>query len=145
LTTDGAALAVVIAGASASSGTVVMAGFGTYVFGAPTVHGIHRHVGKAFGSFGLRVGLPIGGFFVGYAATKKDCSNDESTSDFCGLEGVAGGALGMLVGMGAAIAIDSAVLAREDVPKRAASARVELEPVLTLTPRFAGAGVRGSF
>lgn len=76
-----------------------------YVLGGPIVHWSHGNVGRGFGSLGLRVGAPL----LLAAAFVSGCDGD-------GDMGCLGEALiGLLLGSGAAIAIDAAVIARDTV------------------------------
>ena len=79
-----------------------------YVIGAPIVHGVHGRWTTAAGSLGLRIALPLTGAMIGQAVLcEGSCKGD-----FAGIPLFIGGA----VGVGTAIAIDAAVLAREDAP-----------------------------
>ncbi len=103
-------------------------GLGVYVFGAPVVHAAHGHPGKALGSFGLRLGAPFVGAFIG--SSGADCSGPDR-EDFCGL----GEALeGALIGASFAIAVDAIVIANEDVEKKPPTERgVQLSPSVSVT------------
>lgn len=84
----------------ATSRLLLVGGGLTYLFAAPTVHALHGHWGKAGGSFALR-GAP-----VALGATLA-----------AGGDGMAGlGAGVIVVGMLAAMVIDSAVIANESTP-----------------------------
>lgn len=115
----GSVMLAVVAGDKQSQ-TLADLALATYVFGSPAVHWGHGHVDKGFGSLGLRVGAPLLGGALG-------CVADEHHGEF----GCLGGAVvGVLVGGAAAMIIDYAVLAREDVPMERATS-------LRLTPSFA--------
>lgn len=76
-----------------------------YVLGGPIVHWSHGNVGRGFGSLGLRVGAPL----LLAAAFVGGCDGN-------GDMGCLGAALmGLLLGSGAAIAIDAAAIARDTV------------------------------
>lgn len=67
--------------------------------GGPIVHGAHGQVEKALASGSMRVGLSGGGALVGLATSKDTDARRR------------GALIGVLSGLGAAIAIDAAVLA----------------------------------
>jgi hypothetical protein len=81
-----------------------------YLLVGPIVHGTHGKVGRAFGSAGLRTGLPLVGAVLGSAAAT--CSPSGGELDFCGLPETA---LGFLAGVATAMVID-AVWAYDEPP-----------------------------
>jgi hypothetical protein len=112
-----------------SAGGVLLVGSGlTYVLGGPIVHATHHKTRTAFGSFGLRLGLPVGGALVGAmvgVGSTQGCSVDS-----CGAGGIVeGGLVGFALGVVTASAIDIGVLAYEDVPK-STSPRFALVPAI---------------
>ena len=110
LIVDGAAtIALLVAVApnsdsSSNHGDGLAAVTALYVLGPPVVHAAHGHVGKAFLSLGIRAIGPL--FIAGAVGT--------SASNSGGRAGL--GVLGILA-IPAAIAIDSAAIAREDLPQ----------------------------
>ncbi len=138
---DGASLAQLVAAENGRDRTLSITGVLTYGFGAPAVHAAHGHAGKALGSLGLRLGLPIGFAMIG-GTIAGGCS---ASSEGC--NSLTAAAVGLFLGMGAAIALDSAVLAREDVPRepRKIETGLRLAPSVTLGRDRLGAGVAGSF
>ena len=108
----------------AESEELLIATLALYGLGGPIVHAAHGHRGRAVGSLVLRAGLPIIG---GYALA--EVSED-------GLEGFL---IGFAVGMGTAMIIDSAVLARGTPAKR------RVAPTVTPLAGGASVGVTGSF
>ncbi len=152
LITDGASLAMLMGGASAndSAGTWVALSGLTYALGGPIVHWAHGNGGKGAASLGLRLGLPVGLGLLGYACGSAiSGGKDYGAAVF--------GALGFVVGFPAAMAIDSAALAREDVvdedepeaqgkvrtvPPRAA---FQVHPDVQTSHTGAQVGVRGTF
>jgi len=98
-----------------------------YFLGGPIVHVAHWHGLHMLASLGVRVGAPTVGLFVGLAAA-NGCTGD----DFCELEGAA---IGALIGIGVAIAVDAAVIARDEVPVEKKTAIVPF-----LAPGRAGIG-----
>jgi hypothetical protein len=107
------------------------------------IHGIHNQsAGRVLGSIALHVVLPVLGGVIG--AASADCREDEW---LCGL---AETGIGMLIGAGAATAIDAA-LSFEDIdpnPRERSVARrrgVRIAPAVTYVPGNATLGIRGSF
>lgn len=139
------ALAVATLSTSSSSGAVggtLLVGAGlTYVLGGPIVHATHGNTGTAFGSFGLRLGLPVGGALVGGligGQMSQGCSGD-----FCELGGaLAGGLVGFVGGMITASIIDISLLAYEDDPTSAAP-RMTLVPAIDPKQGSASVNVQG--
>jgi hypothetical protein len=143
---DGAALATWgAAGTGGGSGVLAVAGLGVYLLGPPIVHFAHGHVGKGFGDILMRVGLPLGLGALGYAAGSDDCRG----GDFCLPTSALYAGLGVLIGYGGAVAIDAALLAREDVgpePLRTGKRPLfEWAPDIRTAKDRATLGVRGSF
>lgn len=126
------------------------AGLATYAVGAPVVHVFHGNGKMALADVALRVGAPIGAGFVGGivgAATATD-------SGLAGLGHVMVGMMyGALAGVGIAVALDSIVLAREeipatkkaDVPRPAPQQHARLVPTLAPSPTGFTGGVAGTF
>jgi hypothetical protein len=137
LLVDALSIGVIVLGAGSSDGAeaLVPMGVGGYLLGGPIVHWGHGNVGKGFGSLGLRVGAPIVGAFAG--AGMEDCSGG---GELCGL---AGAFVGFLVGVTAAIVIDSAALAYEEVPAQTEAIRVV--PSLGASRDGLSLGLSGSF
>jgi hypothetical protein len=96
--------------------------------GAPVVHAVHGHFGRAFGSLVLNVGLPIAGAFIGASIDAAHCGGEEI---LCGMGGVV---LGGMTGIASAVVIDAAVLARlpDEAPERERAASAH-----GVTPLFA--------
>jgi hypothetical protein len=126
LTSDGSAIALgaLAYGADKAGGTSITnvfwtASVATFFLGAPVVHWKHGHVGKGFGSLGLRVGLPLGAFLAGALIGNAACSDKDSEDSYVGCP-VGVGALAALAGLVAAPLFDAAILAREPVTPPAA-------------------------
>jgi hypothetical protein len=139
LIADGASLATIIASASLSDGSDAhdtLAGLGLlgYEFAPGIVHFAHRNPGRGFASFGIRLGMPLAAAFLG-ASLASGCN-----TNLC----EAGGAgVGVLLGMGGAIAIDAAVFAYDDA-KRAPTRQLGWLPVVSVTPHQAWFGLTGT-
>jgi hypothetical protein len=125
---------LVAAAKTTDSGLMVAAGVTDYMIGPPIVHWAHGHVATGFGSLGLRT-LPIllGGAVIA-GGSKGDIEN--------ALVGV------WVVGIGAvaAVTIDAAVLAREEVPVTTAfGVPLFIAPRTTLMRRGGTVGLTGAF
>ncbi len=140
---DALAVALVMAGAASESGAVLVSSGLVYIAGGPVVHGTHHNGGKAVASLGLRVGLPFLGGLVGVHAGSS--SRNGCSGEMCGLGGaVAGGALGVGVGMIAASAIDISLLAYESKPE-SVGPRVALLPAIDPNKRSASLTLQGNW
>lgn len=132
LLVDGASIAALFADPGLGAGGLIL--------GGPVVHTAHGHVGKALGSLGLRVGAPIAGGAAGMAfegAASGGCSGEWGC--------LRGAVVGFFVGAVSAIAIDSAVLANEDVPASERGPSVGLKPSISIGKRDLAAGLTGWF
>lgn len=92
------------------AGGLAVAGTLTFLFGPPIVHFAHDRIGPGFGSFALRLALPLeagfDGLLIGGAMTSHQGSEDIPSGV------VYGSLIGLAVGAVAASAIDAALLAR---------------------------------
>jgi hypothetical protein len=154
LITDSAGLAMLFAATTTSNntGSWLAASGLTYSLGGPIVHWAHGNGGKGAASLGLRLGLPVGLGLLGFAA-------GSAMSGGKGYGGAVLGVFGFVAGFPAAIAIDSAALAREDVEEeeepiagQASQAKLQTQrPWLQVHPDVqtshtgAQVGVRGTF
>jgi hypothetical protein len=137
LTADGAGVLLLAVGAAKNVPQLGYMGVTTYLVGAPIVHIAHAHVGRGFGSLGLRIGAPIAGFATGFVVVSRSEGHAMSWG------GLFGGMLGMLVGMSAAVVIDGAALSYE---RRLAPKTAPTQGAFSATPvAFAvrGGGVGG--
>lgn len=137
LTADGISTLLFITAASQSGSgdageALVWASLLGYEFAPGIVHFAHKNPGRGFASFGIRLGMPLAGAFVG-AAAASGC-----TGYLCEADGVG---VGFLLGMGGAIAIDAAVLAYDYPESRRGTARVR--PVVSIAPGRAFVGLSG--
>jgi hypothetical protein len=150
LATDGAGIALIIAGAGAQyqgpvAATAGGVGLGSLFLGGPIVHMAHGRWGIGVLDLGMRLTLPIvGGAFAG----SLECTGE------CGGPMLAG----LMIGL-APIWIDAGILAREDVPLESARherrllvprslARLgvtEIHPTTLRTRRGVVLGLGGSF
>lgn len=85
-------------------GAIALGMVSSYLLASPIIHLAHGRPGIAAASLGLRTGMPMTGALLG-AALSGDCRGS-----FCGLEGAA---IGFVLGVLGASALDAAVLARE--------------------------------
>ena len=98
---------------------------GGYSLGGPIVHLIHDNSRGALVSLILRTGVPLALATMGGATSAHDCGSDEDEAPFCGL---AEAAVGWIVGMAIATAVDAGVVARKQT-------RVVNEPTALLRYR----------
>jgi hypothetical protein len=142
LIVDGAALSALLLGAAidgsgTDGGNVALLGLLGYEFGPGIVHFVHRNPGRGFASFGVRLGMPLTGAFLG-ASVSSNCDGYRCEAD--------GAALGFLLGMAGAIAIDAAVFAydeRRPSAERATRASSSWAPLVSVQPGRAWVGVGG--
>lgn len=154
LVADGASIAVGLGTAKATKSNAALENVGPllflggYLLAAPVLHAAHRKAGTAVGSFFMRIGLPVAGcqaFLGGYMVATSSSPDDRSAWDgfayACGM--------GMVAGIGAAIAIDAAVLAREhkDAPDPAPAGKMSLRiaPTFGASNNGAVGGIIGVF
>lgn len=144
LTIDGASFGLLLAGAASDPGggrssdltsTLLLASLLGYGFGPGVVHFMHNNTGRGFASFGLRLGMPIAGAIIG-AAAASGCNRFLCEAD--------GAGVGLLAGIGGAIAIDAALLAYEDQRPPPRSTLGSLSPLFVLGPGRALIGVGGA-
>jgi hypothetical protein len=121
--------------------TLVLAGFGGYLFGGPIVHLAYEQPLLALGSFGLRVGLPVAGVWM--ANLVAPCETGEA-------EFICGGAFGF-AGALAAMLIDDIVLGKAPRPSEEYELYEESSFSLGFLPqfepkkKFAGLSLLGTF
>jgi hypothetical protein len=115
-------------------------GLAGFLFGAPTVHWAHGHVGKGFGSLALRLVPPIVALYL--LIDGSNGFSDSGSSRTNGAE-VAVGAIVGLAWIPTAVTVDAAVLARETVPVEAQ--KVSWTPRFSLTRGGATVGAGGAF
>ena len=136
LATDGAAFALIIyGGAQQFEGVPPVAaattGVAMFFLGAPTVHWAHGRIGTGFLSLGTRLVAPLLGAVVG----SQDCTGE------CGGQVL----LGFVIAT-SPLWIDPALFAFEDVPAAKSPAlKLELRPHLSLSRRWKGIAVSGTF
>jgi hypothetical protein len=133
----------------------------TYLVGGPFVHVMHGAVGKGFGDFGLRLATPIVvgllGGLVGTAAYQSpSCNPGGSCDDGLGRLGgsLEGFAIGGVLGIVGAVAMDAALLAYEPLgqhrgdleppPRQPHQQAIHIEPSVGVTPERLG-GTRATF
>jgi len=136
LSVDAAALSTLafVSRSRTNEEELAWAGVLLYAFGGPSVHWAHGNVGKGFGSLGLRTAGPVvGGITL--------CAAMGDSGEFGCLAGLA---LGGLLGIGAAVAVDSAALAYDEVeiPR---SYALRVRPIASITPQASTFGIGGSF
>jgi hypothetical protein len=134
LIADGAAVSIYFGGVLADASGLRTAGFLAYLFAAPIVHFTHANIGKGFGSFGMRIGLLLGGAGIGaltgvIVGSPSPTRGSGQASDFPDVNPVLAGAiLGTAAGVAGAIAIDAFSLAYEKVTAKPAPTAIRATP-----------------
>ena len=118
--------------AAAPNGPVLLIGAAGYLLTGPAMH---EGAPRALGSLALRAGLPL--LAMQYAKARRDCSGGGLACDTVG-----GMPEGLLVGMVAAIAIDTIFIAR---PVRVERKPPAILPTASALERGVAVGVTGSF
>jgi hypothetical protein len=113
----------------------------TYFLGGPIVHWAHGYGAKGAIDLGIRFGAPVVGALLGLGL--GSAANSRPNSDAPGVSdgALVGAVLGAFLGLIAAITVDAAVLATEDVTPTGPQARSKppldrfvLVPTASLTP-----------
>lgn len=120
LSSDGTAAGLALGGLSPISNkneTVIALGALLFVAGAPSIHLIHGERGKALGSLGIRIALPLIGVLVGERLGPGDnvCATHEGDGGGCPPRATRGQLIGAGIGAAVAIAFDAVLLARTRV------------------------------
>ncbi|HEU4533142.1 MAG TPA: hypothetical protein VFS00_03455 [Polyangiaceae bacterium] len=118
------------------------AGLGFYLLGAPLVHAAHGQIGKGFGSFGLRLGAPIGGALTGLAIASTLCPGEQPGENRAHLCPIAYSMLGGFLGTVTAVLVDATVLAKKEVRARPS---VSFAPSVIPSRNGASFGLAGAF
>lgn len=141
LAVDGASLSAVLVGAALDrrdsgpdGGVVTALGLLGYELAPGIVHFVHRNPGRGFASFGVRLGMPLAGAVLG-ASLASNCDGYNCEED--------GAAVGLLLGMAGAIAIDASVFAYDDRRPQATRATPRVVPLASLQPGRAWLGLGG--
>lgn len=108
-----------------------------YLFVPGAIHFSHRNAGRAFVSMGIRLGMPLAGAILGASLT-SGCDQV-----LCEEQGAT---IGVISGMGAALALDATFLAYERPRGRPQHdvAKARLIPLVSLAPQRALLGIGGS-
>jgi hypothetical protein len=137
---DVSSVAVTIAGGVAESDGVAGIGIAGYFLAPPVVHFAHRNVWQGFASLGLRIAGPFLGGAIGTAVA--NCGEDREGRDWCGVVPIT---VGVFAGILGAMAVDAAVFARKEVPRRSTAASFTWSPALRLDRHGAGLAMGGQF
>jgi hypothetical protein len=142
LVVDGIADVLLVTSLATDNVPTAVAGGLIYGWGPPVVHFAHRHAGRGFGSFGIRVALPLVGALISTSAA-SGCSRTEDCWDRTVNIGLGAGFL-------SAAAIDAAFLAWEPQPSRYARASgagigLTLSPTVNVASTLLGFDLRGSW
>lgn len=147
LLADALSIGVIAAGASTGAGAALAApGIGGAFLAAPIVHLTEGQRGRALGSLALRLLVPLG---VGVIAAE---TQERRSSECNCMGGVFAFAGGMVLGLGAAMLLDAALLGWRPVgdverakTARARSSSLALVPAFGVGPAGASVGVAGRF
>jgi hypothetical protein len=132
---------VIAASFAANSGAGFAFGATVYAVGGPIVQTVHHRGYVPWLDLGVRLTAPLIGAFLGVVvaglAGVPGCNNDSGLVALC--SAAWGGAIGLGVGAGVAVALDAAVFSREKVPEPAAASRtspgafdLSLAPMVTI-------------
>ncbi|HVW26536.1 MAG TPA: hypothetical protein VHC69_14305 [Polyangiaceae bacterium] len=124
------------------SSAIAAMGFVGFLFGAPIVHGAHGHWGKFGASIGMRAGTILLAV-IGAAGCIDGAALNEGFGKPCGAGYDALLVVGSL-GILAAVAVDAAALAREDVPPEHRST-IGITPWFFEKARGGGLSLGGTF
>jgi hypothetical protein len=142
LLADAGALAVAGIAQGAHAPPLGFAASGGYGAAAPVVHFLHGHVDKGMASLGLRIGAPL---LLGIAAYAVAPAPRDDGARSLGMDSrTFAAAMGATLGMGAAIALDAGVIAREDAPI-ASGDGFSVAPTAAPVRGGAAVGVTGTF
>lgn len=125
---------------------LIVGGLGVYAFGSPIVHLAHGQPKRSFWSLGLRVGVPIIGFLIGYSAATQCGSNDAVC--YTGL--IFGGSL-LFGGPVAAMILDDGFIGKVPKPRpgetalRTPSLELGMRPIVDLEKGTLGLSLVGAF
>ncbi len=113
-----------------------------YLLGGPLVHLAHGQVRMGSYSLGLRISLPLAGFFGLRAASGKRCNSIEGP--FCSNTAAV---VGTAIGLAAAMVLDWTLLARKTTtqPSLFEVGNVRANPNLGVTRDGVSLGLSGSF
>jgi hypothetical protein len=139
---DAASVALVMAGASTNSDALAMTGLGGTFLGAPLVHAVEGRGGRAVGSLGLRLLMPIAGAALAGWAYDRDHRDDRECDCMGGAFAMMGG---MVLGMGTAMLVDALVLGWRTEAPVSKHKTVALIPSIAVTPGGGSLGLAGRF
>jgi hypothetical protein len=149
LLSDGLSLGLVFAGAYSDNPLLSVTGMTGYLVAAPIVHIAHGRGTAALGSFGLRAGLPMIGSMLGNRIGPRDTGCAANTPDGgfqqddsrCNDGSRSGLLVGALVGVAAAIVVDTKYLAKYERHVAVPSWTASINPI----HGGVNVGVSGSF
>jgi hypothetical protein len=139
---DAASLALVVGGVATDMAPLAVTGLGGVLLGAPIVHGAEGQSGRALGSLGMRVVLPLAGGALAVWAYDRN-NRDSGTCDCMG--GMFAYFGGVALGMGVAMMVDAAFLGWRSEPVAARRESLSLLPSFGLAPGGGSVGLAGRF
>lgn len=138
LTADALSVLVLAAasGVDTKDDSLLWAGLLSYELSPGILHFVHRNPGRAFASFGLRLGMPVAGAVLGAAmSARSKCDDAHCREDVA--------AVGLWVGMAGAMALDAAVFAYESPQRGRHASAPKLAPVIHISAQHSWLGVAG--
>jgi hypothetical protein len=134
---DAASISMLVVAAESDEGPVAVIGLGIYALGGPAIHFGHGEALNGIGSLGLRLGLPAIGGLIGAQVAQ--------VSEGCrGYECFEGAGYGILLGMGAAVVLDAALLGYRRSDDVSVTSR-RVVPTLSLAGGRSTLGLAGTF
>lgn len=140
LIADAASFGLLVAGMSADMAPVGVPGLAGMFIAAPAVHLSEGEGGRALGSLGLRLLMPVAGGLIAGGLYELDQKDSRDCDCMGGIFAVAGG---MALGLAGAMIVDAAWLGWGK--KATAEKSVALLPSLAVTPNGASMGLAGRF
>ena len=137
---DAASIGLLFAAGAADSGAIGVTGLASMFVAAPVIHAMEGRNGRAVGSLGLRVLMPLTGGILASWAYDRGRNGDDCDC----MGGVIAGLGGMVLGMGAAMLVDGLVLGWRTEP-RSAPKDLALIPTVGVAPGGASLGLAGRF
>jgi hypothetical protein len=142
LLADALSVGLIYAGAGSDTGALATAGVGGMFLGAPIVHAVQGEPGRAFGSLGLRLAMPLAGAAI--AMWAYDRSNRDRESCDC-MGGALAGMGGMVLGLGAAMLTDALFLGWRPETSARQRRSIAMIPSIGVAPGGGSVGLAGRF
>lgn len=135
LVVDGLSASFLLTGMATETPELSVTGGLGYIFGGPIVHWAHGEVGRGFGSFGIRLGMPV----LGAILFSPLDSGDQPSG-----RGPSASAAGFGLGMVGAVLMDVSLLTYERVPVKTKKRSLALQPTFAWSETTLSLGVAGA-